>query len=133
MPESLESIGNSNPSITVKRETNPEIFENFRDKAFKYDIRKFEARIACKIKDYIIAWIWYENSPDYSSQKILVWKGMTESEYRQLEKMDPEFDPSSKLFGVFKPTKDVYNQLIDMVQLIQYGQTGADNKKLYIG
>ena len=132
MPELSESIGNSKPSITVKRETNPDLFENFRDKSCKYDIRKFESRVACRIRDYVVAWIWYENSPEYSSQKILVWKGMTESEYKQLEKMDPDFDPSSKLFGVFKPTKEVYNQVLDMVHLIQNPYYTSLDKELYI-
>ena len=106
------------PSVEVNRDLNIDKFKNFRDKKNKFDITNFESLHSCMIGDFIISWVWYENSKDYNSQKILVWKGLTISEFKQLEQMDPYFSPSTKLFAVFKPTKDMYNEAIDMARLL---------------
>lgn len=120
-------------SIRVKRNTESSVFDNFRDIHTKLDTHDYHVLEARRFGDYIIAWVDYTSSQDYNSQKILLWKGMTAHEFKQLQQMELDFDPSTKLLGIFKPTVDAFNLLIDMVRMVQYGRIAPTMKpELYL-
>lgn len=107
--------------ITLKRPSdasaNLSTFETFQDKQTKFDTSKWVQDRWARLGSFIIARIKYEDFPEYNGTKILVWKGLSPDEFEQLRSIDPTFDPQTKLFAIFKPTKDGWNSAINMARI----------------
>lgn len=75
------------------------------------DPKKFEILHIVQRRDFVIAFVQYPNCKNFEGNKILVWKGLTVAQVRQMEEMDPHFASDSELSPIarFRPTQEGFN------------------------
>ena len=90
-PFSGRKISSTGSYKTDTRNPNPLLFEVLRTNM---------------VGDLLLAKVKYLGCTNYEGNKILVFQGVTEDEFKKLCELDPHFSENSKLVARFKPTEE---------------------------
>jgi hypothetical protein len=77
--------------------------------------KKFEILRVYRNGDFLIVWVHYPNCTNFNGRKILIYRGLTESELYQLKTLDPHFQEEGvSPIARFKPTPEGMRLAIEM-------------------
>lgn len=65
-----------------------------------------------QVEMYVIAMIIYPNCTNFEGRKLVVFRGATVQEIKQMTTIDPHFYEDSKIIARFAPTHDGYKMAL---------------------